>query len=77
MWIAILVSVLLVAAPVHVDSVVDVQAQLDADDIAVTEVAIPLPRPVAPTIAVVHRHETPLPAPVRGRVFRPPRAAFA
>ena len=77
MWIAILVSVLLVAVPVHADSVVDVQVQVDADDVAMTEIVLPVPLPAAPSAAVVHRHETPSAAPARGRVFRPPRAAFA
>lgn len=77
MWIAILVSVLLVAAPVHADTIVDQQVQVDAGDLALVEVTVPAPQAPAPTIVPVHRQDAPSPAPARGRVFRPPRGVFA
>ena len=72
-----LVSVLLIAAPVHADTVVDEQAQVDAGDLAVVEIALPAPLPPAPVARPVHRQDPQSPAPARGRVFRPPRGVFA
>jgi hypothetical protein len=72
-----LVSVLLIAAPVHADKIVDQQAQVDAGDLAVVEIVVPVPRPPTPTVIPVDRQDAPSPAPARGRVFRPPRGVFA
>jgi hypothetical protein len=76
-WIAILVSVLLIAAPVHADTIVDQQVQVDAGDLALVEVTVPAPQAPTPTIVPVPRQDAPSPAPARGRVFRPPRGVFA
>jgi hypothetical protein len=72
-----LVSVLLIAAPVHAETIVDQQAQVDAGDLAVVEITLPAPRSPTPTIVPVDRQNAPSPAPACGRVFRPPRGVFA